>query len=219
MAKKPNKDLTEYSFKEAIQKVRDKTKVKFDATIEAHIALSTDPEKQDHQMRFSLSLPHGTGKTQKVAVFASKKIANADLELTEEDLSKIEKGDLKPKVDFDVIVSEPKFMPKLAKVAKILGPQGLMPNPKTGTVTDDVADAVEQIKKGKVEIKTEKGASVIHTIIGKISFDDSALEENLKTIVDNVRQNKPSKLKTDLFKNISVCSTMSPSFRVGPSTL
>jgi large subunit ribosomal protein L1 len=219
MSKAKMKDLNEYTFSEALQKVRDKTKVKFDASIELHIALNTDPKKQEQQIRFSLALPHGTGKTLKVAVLSSKKISNADLELTEDDIGKIEKGKLKPKVDFDVIVAEPKFMPKIAKAARVLGPQGMMPNPKTGTVTEDVESAVEQIKKGKVEIKTEKGASVIHTIIGKASFEDKQLEENFKTIIDNLKQNKPSKLKVDLFKNIALCSTMSPSFRVDLSTV
>jgi large subunit ribosomal protein L1 len=215
--KKKVKDLTEYTFEEALKKVRNNSKTKFDPTVEVHIALNTDPSKQEHQIRFPLSLPHGTGKEVKVAVFASKKVKNADIELGEGDLTKIEKGDLKPKVDFDVIVAEPRFMPKLAKVAKVLGPQGMMPNPKTGTVTEDVEAAVGQIKKGKVEIRTEKSAPVIHTIIGKLSFEDEKLEENFKTIVDSVRHNKPAKLKSDFFRNISLCATMSPSFRVSHS--
>jgi large subunit ribosomal protein L1 len=213
------KDLTEYPLAEAVKKVKDYSKEKFDATVEVHIALNTDAKKQEHQLRFPLTLPHGTGKTKKVAVFASKKVASADLELSEEDINKIEKGELKPKADFEVIVSEPRYMPKLAKVAKILGPAGMMPNPKTGTVTEDVENAVKQIKLGKIEIKTEKGAPVIHNIIGKTSFDENHLAENLTEVVKNLRQNKPAKFKGEMIKNIIITSSMGKPFRVDPASL
>lgn len=214
-----NKDLTEYSVKEVVSKIKEKSKEKFDASVEIHVTLNTDPKKQDHQIRYSLSLPHGTGKTKKVAVFASKKIPGADLNLSENDIDKIESGNLKPKVDFDIIISEPKYMSKIAKVAKILGPAGMMPNPKNGTVTDEIEKAVDLVKKGKIDVKVEKGASVIHNIIGKVSFDNKQLEENLVEFVKTLKQNKPAKLKSDLIKSITICSSMGPSFRLNHSEI
>jgi large subunit ribosomal protein L1 len=162
-AKKVVRDTTLYSLEEAIQKAKEANKAKFDATVELHINLTPD-KKIEQSVRFTTVLPNGTGKTKKVAVLASKKVANADLELMESDIDKIEKGTIKPRIDFEVLVAEPRFMPKLAKVAKILGPIGMMPNPKVGTVSENVEAAVAQIKKGKVEIKTEKDVPVIHTV-------------------------------------------------------
>ncbi len=203
-----------YTVETAIKKAQETSKTAFDSTIEIHINLIKDAKAGEQSVRFSTTLPHGTGKTKKVAVLASKKVTNADLELSESDIENIEKGKLRPKVDFEVLVAEPKFMPKLAKVAKILGPAGVMPNPKTGTVTEDVQTAVEQIKKGKVEIKTEKDSPVIHTIIGKKSFSDKQLTENFFEVYNTLKQNKPAKAKAEWIKSIYVCSTMGPSFLV-----
>jgi large subunit ribosomal protein L1 len=206
-------DIQTYTIEEAIKKVKETSKVKFDPTVELHINLDLD-KKGDQNVRFILNLPHGTGKTPKVAVLASKKIAGADLELNEDDIEKIEKGTLKPKTDFDVLVAEPRFMPKIAKAAKILGPAGAMPNPKTGTVTEDVEKAVEQIKKGKVEIRTEPNAPVIHTILGKLSFENKALEENYQEVINAVKSNKPQKAKPEWIRSVYVTSTMGPAFMV-----
>lgn len=211
---KINKGREVFALEDAIEFVKKSCKCKFDSTIEAHFNLALDNQKGDQSVRFTTTLPHGTGKIKKVAVFSSKKIPNADLELTESDIDRIEKGDLKPKVDFDVLVSEPRFMPKLAKIARILGPAGVMPNPKTGTVSEDVEKAVEQIKKGKIEIKTEQNAPVIHTIIGKRSFEANALKENFKEIYNSVKQNKPQKAKPDWIKSCFISATMSPSAQV-----
>ena len=200
-------------FSEAIQKVKETSKTKFDPTVEVHINLELE-KKGEQSVRFTTTLPHGTGKTKKVAVFASRKVPNADLELTEDDIAKIDKNTIRPKVDFDILVAEPKFMPKLAKVAKILGPAGVMPNPKTGTVTEDVEKAVEQIKKGKVEVRTEPVAPVIHTIIGKKSFEDNKLEENFNELINAIRSNKPAKAKPNFIRSVFVTSTMGPSFSV-----
>lgn len=213
------KDATLYSIPEAIERMKKYSKEGFDASAELHVKLNTDIKKQDQAIRFSLTLPHGTGKSKTVAVFSSGKVPGADLELKEEDIERIEKGDLKPKIDFDIIVAEPRFMPKLAKVAKILGPLGMMPNPKTGTVSDKPSEAIEEIKKGKIIIKTEKDASVIHTIFGKVSFEKDHLEENLMEILKTLKQNKPSKLKLDLLKNAYICSSMGPSIKLDLSTL
>lgn len=213
------KDTKFYTLEEAVKNIKNSGSEKFDATVELHINLDLDVKKSDQSIRFSTTLPHGTGKTKKVAVLASTKIPNADLQLTEEDLDKIEKGQIKPKVDFDVFVAETRFMPKIAKVAKILGPAGVMPNPKTGTVSDDVQKAVEQIKKGKVEVKTEKELPIIHTIVGKVSFDEKQLIENFKEIIGTLKQNKPAKSKPEWIKNIYIASTMGSSYKIDPATL
>jgi len=210
-------DMKIYTIEEAVKKVKEAAKEKFDGTVELHINLATDPKKVEQNIRYTTTLPSGTGKTKKVAVFASKKITKADLELTEADLDKILSGQIRPKVDFDVLVAEPRFMAKIAKVAKILGPVGAMPKPKTGTVSEDVEKAVEQIKKGKVEIKTEKDAAVIHTIVGKVSFEDDALAENIKEVFTSLRQNKPPKTSPEWVNGISICSSMGPSFKIETS--
>jgi large subunit ribosomal protein L1 len=214
---KVEKDMTIYSMEEAIKHVKDNSKEKFDASVEVHIFMDLDPKKVEHNIRYTTTLPNGTGKTKKVAVMSSKKVPTADLELSEEDLDKILSGQIRPRVDFDVFVAEPKYMPKIAKVAKVLGPVGAMPNPKTGTVTDDIEKAVEQIKKGKVEIRTEKDTPLVHSIIGKVSFEDAKLVENLKEIFSSLKQNRPTKTSPEWIKSISVCSSMGPSFRVDTS--
>ena len=198
---------------EALEYVKKTDKARFDSSIEVHIDCALDKSKQE-TVRFSLTLPHGTGKTKKIAVMASNKIAGADLELLEGDIEKLEKGELKPKVDFEVLIVEPRFMPKLAKVAKILGPAGLMPSPKNGTVTEDVAKAVEQFKKGRLEVKTEANGSVIHTIIGKKSFTTKALEENFQELISALKANKPAKSEENWIKTVYISATMSPSVQV-----
>jgi large subunit ribosomal protein L1 len=197
----------------AIKQTKESSKTKFDATIELHINLNLE-KKGDQSVRFTTTLPHGTGKTKRVAVLASKKIPGADLELTEDDISKLENSTIRPKVDFDVLVAEPRFMPKLAKAARVLGPAGAMPNPKTGTVSDEPEKAVEQIKKGKIEVRTEASAPVIHTIIGKRSFDDEKLVENYTEVMNSIKANKPAKTQPNWIKSVYVTSTMGPAFEV-----
>jgi large subunit ribosomal protein L1 len=206
------KDLKEYTIEEALKKVKSESKAKFDASIEVHINLDIDPNKQN--IRFSLSLPNGTGKTKKVAVLSSGKVEGADLNLTEEDLPKIDQGKIKPNVDFDVLITEPRYMPVLAKYAKILGPAGVMPNPKNGTVTEEIAKSIAQFKKGKMEIKTEKTAPIIHTIIGKVSFDDKSLADNYRELISALKTNKPAKTGPLWIKSIFISSTMGPSVKV-----
>lgn len=202
---------------DAIKKVKENSKEKFDPTIEVHISLALD-KKAEQNVRFTTVLPHGTGKTKKVAVFASKKIPTADLQLSEDDISKLEKGDLKPKIDFDVIIAEPRYMAKLAKAARVLGPAGVMPNPKNGTVTEDVEKAVELVKKGKVEIRTEPNATNIHTIMGKKSFDDAKLIENFNEIINSIKANKPQKASENFIKTVFIASSMGPSCQVDIET-
>lgn len=198
---------------EAIQAIKESSKEKFNPTIEVHINLDLDIKK-GQTLRYNLSLPKGTGKTKKVAVLASSKVESADLQINEEDINKILDSTIQPKVDFDIIVTEPKFMPKLAKVAKILGPLGLMPNPKTGTVTENVEEAVKKIKQGQVQIKTEKDVPIVHSIIGKKSFKDEDLMANFISLFNSVKQNKPQKTKPDWIKSVYICTTMGKSIQV-----
>ena len=204
---------------EAIKKVKLLSKEKFDATVEVHINLELDSKKQDQPVRFSLTLPNGTGKTKKVAVLASKKVPGADMELKESDIELIQKGQIKPKIDFDTLVTEPAFMPKLAKVAKILGPAGVMPNPKTGTVTEDAEKAVSEIKKGRLDVKTEKDLPMIHTIIGKRSFTEKQLSENFMELYKTLKQSKPTKASPEWIKSIFISTSMGQSVKVDHANL
>ena len=204
---------------EAIKKVKMSSKEKFDASVEVHINLDLDSKKMEQPVRFSLTLPHGTGKTKRVAVLASKKIAGADLELKESDIELIQKGQIKPKIDFDTLVTEPAFMPKLAKVAKILGPAGVMPNPKTGTVSDDPEKAVSEIKKGRLDVKTEKDLPMIHTVIGKRSFTEEQLSENFIELYSALKQNKPPKAAPEWVKSIFIATSMGQSVVVDHTDL
>ncbi len=204
---------------EAIKKAKLLSKEKFDATIEIHINLDLDSKKQDQPVRFSLTLPNGTGKTKRVAVLASKKVAGAGLELKESDIELIQKGQIKPKIDFDTLVTEPAFMPKLAKVAKILGPAGVMPNPKTGTVTEDPEKAVSEIKKGRLDVKTEKDLPMIHTIIGKRSFTEEQLSENFMELYKTLKQSKPTKASPEWIKSIFISTSMGQSVKVDHANL
>ncbi len=201
------------TIRDALELVKKSDKAKFDSTVEVHINCDLNKEKQE-TVRFSLTLPHGTGKSKKIAVMASQKITGADLELAEADVEKLEKGQIKPKTDFELLIVEPKFMSKLAKAAKILGPAGLMPNPKNGTVAEDVQKAVEQFKKGRLEVRTEANGTVIHTILGKKSFSTQALEENFLELISAVKANKPAKAPEGWIKSVYVSATMSPSVQV-----
>lgn len=203
-----------YAIEEALKRAKESSKVKFDATVEVHFNFNLDITKADQMVRTTVVLPHGTGKSVKVAVFASKKVEAADLELSEEDLAKIQSGTLKPNVDFHYIVAEPRYMPKLAAVARILGPAGVMPNPKNGTVTEDVAGAVAKLKKGQVEIKNEQNQAVAHTVVGKVSFTEAQLIENFKEILSALKAAKPQKAKGGWVKSCFVTTSMGPSFGV-----
>lgn len=210
---KSPKEKVQMSISDAVEFVKKNCKAKFDSTIEVHINCDLDKDKQE-TVRFSLTLPHGTGKSKKIAVMASGKINGADLELREEDIEKLEKGQIKPKSDFDILVVEPRYMSKLAKVAKVLGPAGVMPNPKNGTVTEDVQKAVELFKKGRAEVRSEPNGSVVHTIIGKKSFSTESLVENYQELMSALSLNKPQKAQVGWIKEVFVSATMSSSVRV-----
>lgn len=204
---------------EAIKEVKQLSAANFDETVEIHINLNTDVRQSDQMFRTTVSLPNGTGKETKVAVIASKTVKEADLSLGESDIAKLEKGTIVPGKDFDVLIVEPMYMSKMGKLGPILGPAGVMPNPKTGTVTNDVEKAVEQFKKGKMEIKNEPNAPIIHSVIGKVSFDEDKLIENFKEIWATLKSNKPQKAKPNWIKNIFVASTMGKSVEVDINSL
>ncbi|HKK54363.1 MAG TPA: 50S ribosomal protein L1 [Patescibacteria group bacterium] len=208
-----------YKPEAALELVKKLHTAKFDASIELHFRLGIDPKKGDQQIRTAVSLPHGTGKNVKIAAFVSSanekavKEAGADIIGGEELIEEIKKTE---KTDFEVAVAEPAMMKNLGKIAKILGTRGLMPSPKNETVTDDPVKAVKELKKGKVNLKND-ATSNIHTVIGKISFDDNKLLENFKTIFDAVQKAKPAKAKGQYFKNIVLCSSMGPGVKVNIS--
>ena len=207
-----------YDAKEAIELAKKASTVNFDATVEVAFRLGIDTRKNDQQIRGAVVLPNGTGKTQSVLVFAKgeklkeAEAAGADFVGDAEYIQKIQQGWF----DFDVIVATPDMMGEVGKLGRVLGPKGLMPNPKTGTVTFDVTKAVQEIKAGKVEYRADK-TGIIHAPIGKVSFDDSKLAENLEAIYDVVLKAKPSSAKGTYIKSLNVTTTMGPAVKVDPS--
>lgn len=204
-----------YPVQDALQLAKDTSTTKFDSTVEVSFNLNIDPRKADQQIRGAIVLPAGTGKSQRILVLTNTKVkeaeqAGADIVGGEDLINKIKNENW---FDFDVIVATPEMMAKLGAIGKILGPKGLMPNPKTGTVTMDVAKAIDEIKKGKVEYRADKEGNV-HLIIGKSSFDVNKLEENFKTVVDEIRRVKPQTVKGDYIINVSVSTTMGPGIKI-----
>lgn len=211
---------TQYSAADAIALVKEIDFAKFDATVEVAYRLGIDTRKNDQQIRGAVVLPHGTGKTQRVLVFAKgdkakeAEAAGADYVGENELADKIQGGWF----DFDVIVATPDMMGTVGRLGRVLGPKGLMPNPKTGTVTMDVTKAVEEIKAGKVTYRADKQGN-IHVPIGKVSFDNEKLLENFQTIHDVVLRAKPSAAKGQYIKNLSVASTFGPGVKVDANTV
>jgi large subunit ribosomal protein L1 len=206
----------QYQPGEAIALVKQGPKRKFDESVDVAIVLGVDPRKADQLVRGTVALPHGTGKNVRVAVFAAgpaaeeARAAGADVVGAQDLAERIEKQGF---LDFDAAVATPDMMATVGKLGKVLGPRGLMPNPKTGTVTMEVGRAVKEIKAGKVEYRVDKGASV-HVPIGKISFEESALLENLHSVLDEVRRAKPASSKGKYIKGVTVSSTMGPGVKV-----
>ncbi len=214
-AKKVEKNKL-YTKEEAVKLVKETSVCNFDASVELAMRLNLDTKKADQQLRGAVVLPKGTGKTKKVLVIAkgdaakAAKEAGADYVGDTDMLDKIQKENW---FDFDVMIATPDMMPALGKIGRILGPKGLMPNPKTGTVTVDTKKAVEEVKKGRVEYRTDSYGNV-HVAIGKISFSDEDLLDNLQAFVSLIAKSKPSVVKGTYIKNISVSSTMGPGVRI-----
>ena len=204
-----------YSLKDAIDLAIKTNPTKFDASLEIHARLGVDPRQADQNIRTTIVLPNGNGKSVRVAVFApldvckAAKAAGADIAEDEEFLKRLEKGN----IDFDILISTPQYMPKLGKYARLLGPKGLMPNPKAGTVTMDVEKAVKESKAGKVEYRVDK-QSVVHIGVGKISFGTDKLLENANTFFDSLKAQKPASLKGSYVKSVFITTTMGPSIAV-----
>ena len=204
-----------YTTEEAVKLVKSLSKRKFDETVEVAMNLNIDTTKSDQQVRSSFTLPNGTGKTKRILVVTKTKAeeaktAGADYVGAEEMIEKITKENW---FDFDVIVATPEMMVALGKIGKILGPKGLMPNPKTGTVTTNVKDAIESIKKGMIEYRADKDGNV-HTLVGKVSFTEEALTENINAFINEVIKNKPTGVKGTFVKNIVISSTMGPGVKL-----
>ena len=205
-----------YSVAEAVKLVKEVSNAKFDSTVEVAMNLNLDVKKADQQLRGAITLPKGTGKTVKVLVVAKGDNAKAAKEAGADfvgDTDILEKIDKENWFDFDVMIATPDMMPVLGKLGKVLGPKGLMPNPKTGTVTTNVKQAVEESKAGRVEYRTDSYGN-IHGIVGKVSFEEKDLTENLNAFVKNILRLKPSTVKGTYVKNISISSTMSPSIKL-----
>ena len=206
----------EYDIKEALDIIEKMPKTKFDQTVELHVKLGVDSKHADQQVRGTVVLPNGTGKSQKVLVFAKgdkakeAELAGADYVGAEELVPKIEKENW---FDYDVIVATPDMMGVIGRLGKVLGPKGLMPNPKSGTVTMDVTKAVSEIKSGKVEYRLDK-TNIIHLGIGKVSFGSQKLEENYQTIMDAIIKAKPAAAKGQYIKSVALTTTMGPSIYI-----
>lgn len=205
-----------YPIAEAVELAKKTSTVKFDAGLEVHVKLGINPKKTDQQVRASVSLPNGTGKSVKVAVVSTNgdqikagKAAGAEVAGEQDLIDEIKAG----KINFDVLVATPEVMKLLAPIAKVLGPKGLMPNPKDGTVTGNVAEAVANLKKGKVSYKNDDSGN-LHVMIGKLSFEDGKLVENFQALMDSITKAKPAAAKGTFIKNVSVASSMGPGIKI-----
>lgn len=209
-----------YPLSDAMQLVKEVNVTKFDASVDVHVRLGVDPRKADQALRGTVSLPHGTGKTKRVLVFctpekeAEAKAAGADHVGLDEYIQKVSDGWM----DVDVIIATPNVMAQLGKVARILGPRGLMPNPKTGTVTLDIASAVSEVKKGKIAFRVDK-FGIVHASVGRVSFTPEQLAENATELISTLHRMKPSSAKGTYMRTIAVASTMSPGIPVDPKSV
>ena len=209
-----------YSIKDASKLIKDISTTKFDASVDLDIRLGVDPKKADQMVRGVVSLPHGTGKKIKVLAICSPdkeeeaKKAGADHVGLDDYIKKINEG----WTDIDVIITEPPLMAKMGKLGKVLGPRGLMPNPKSGTVTNDIGKAVTDVKKGKIDFKVDK-SGIIHAAVAKVSFEANKIEENAMELLNTIKKLKPSSSKGIYFKSVSLSSTMSPGIKLDQKSI
>jgi len=203
----------QYALDEAVSIIKESGNTKFDSGVELHVKTGIDVKQSDQSVRSTVSLPHGTGKKQKIAAITSKpaeaKKAGAEIAGAEELIKEIQAG----KMDFDVLVAEPAFMPKLAPVAKILGPRGLMPSPKNGTVAPDIAKAIEELAKGKIAFKNDSTGNV-HVLVGRASFSSDQLKENIQVAFDAIKSARPTAMKGTFIKSTTLAATMGPGISV-----
>jgi len=211
---------SQYPIDDAMAMVKEVNTTKFDASVDLHIRLGIDPRKADQALRGTVSLPHGTGKTKRVAVFCTPdkeqeaKDAGADFVGLDELIAKVQDGFM----DFDVVIAMPQTMAQVGRLGRVLGPRGLMPNPKTGTVTPDVASAVAEVKKGKISFRVDK-YGIIHASIGRVSFSPENLKDNAMELLTTIMKMKPASAKGIYVKSITVASTMSPGIKVDPKII
>jgi len=210
----------QYALNEAMALVKEVNTTKFDASVDVHIRLGVDPRKADQSIRGTVTLPHGTGKTKRVMVFCTPDKeqealdAGADYAGLEELITKVQGG----WTDVDVVIAMPQVMAQVGKVGRILGPRGLMPNPKTGTVTQNITEAVAEVKKGKIAFRVDK-YGIIHASIGRVSFDADKLTDNANELLQTLARMKPSSAKGTYMRSVTVASTMSPGIKVDPKTI
>lgn len=210
----------EYSISEAVTALKDSSKAKFNESIDIAMRLGVDPRQADQLVRGTVTLPHGTGKSIRVLVIArpekqeDARNAGADYVGFEDYLKKIQEG----WADCDVIIATPDVMSELGKLGKILGPKGLMPNPKSGTVTNDLSKAIQEVKAGRIEFRVDK-AGIVHACLGKVSFDPKQLEENIQTFINQILKLKPASAKGQYVKSITLSSTMGPGLHINKSEL
>jgi large subunit ribosomal protein L1 len=204
-----------YSFDQAVGMIKQLGTAKFIESVEAHISLNIDPKYANQQLRTSLVLPNGTGKTLRIAVFTEPDYVaevlkmGADVAGADDLIEEINAG----KLDFDLLITTPQLMPKLAKLGRVLGPKGLMPSPKSGTVTTNLVDSINEFKKGKLEYRADK-TGIVHLSFGKVNFSEEQLRENLLAVYNSIEKNKPTGVKGRYFKSFNVCTTMSPAIAI-----
>ena len=204
-----------YGFNDAIPLLKQTASAKFIESVEAHISLNIDPKYANQQLRTSLILPNGTGKSLKIAVFTEADYVTEVLKMgatiagSDDLIEEINSG----KLDFDILITTPQLMPKLAKLGRVLGPKGLMPSPKSGTVTSNLKDAINEFKKGKLEYRADK-TGIVHLSFGKINFSEEQLKENLLSVFNSIEKNKPTGVKGKYFKSFHICTTMGPSINL-----
>ncbi len=209
-----------YSLDEGIEILKKVGTAKFLESVEAHISLNIDPKYGNQQLRTSLVLPHGTGKTLRIAIFTEADYVPEALKMgatiagSDDLIEDITAG----KLDFDILITTPQLMPKLAKLGRVLGPKGLMPSPKSGTVTQNLGDAINEFKKGKLEYRADK-TGIVHLSFGKADFSEEQLKENLLALYSSIEKNKPAGVKGKYFKSFTICTTMSPSIKLDLNTL